>query len=126
MGVIDVMSDEAAYREVVIANRQGLHARPAHAFVTLANQFEAKIEIERNGERVDGKSILSILTLGAVQGTRLTLHVTGEDASSVLEALVQLVENGFAEEDLESDEEQGVESQSANRSSRSGGSPPGP
>jgi phosphocarrier protein HPr len=100
------MSERAATREVVIANRQGLHARPAHAFVTLANQFDARIEIERNGERVDGKSILSILTLGAVQGTRLVLHVRGQDAETALNSLVQLVEQGFADEDLETPEDE--------------------
>jgi phosphocarrier protein HPr len=95
------MAEPTATREVVIANRQGLHARPAHAFVTLANQFRAQIEIERDGERVDGKSILSILTLGAVRGTRLLLHVRGDDAEAALESLVQLIEHGFADEDLE-------------------------
>ena len=55
------MSGKSASREVTITNPQGLHLRPAHAFVTMANQFACKIEIEKNGERVDGKSILSIL-----------------------------------------------------------------
>jgi phosphocarrier protein HPr len=96
------MSEATATREVIIANRQGLHARPAHAFVTLATQFNSKIEIERDGERVDGKSILSILTLGAVQGTRLVLHVSGEDAEAAMESLALLVEQGFADEDCES------------------------
>ena len=91
------MSDHFAACNVTIVNPQGLHARPAHAFVTLASQFAARIEVEKDGERVDGKSILSILTLAAAQGTRLGLYATGSDAEVALQALARLVEQGFDE-----------------------------
>jgi len=76
----------------------GLHARPADLFVKLANRFSAKIWVSRgkNHESVDGKSILSILTLGAEQGTRLEIIATGEDAAAAVAALSELVEQGFA------------------------------
>jgi phosphotransferase system HPr (HPr) family protein len=93
------MTDQSRTREVTITNPQGLHARPAHAFVTLANQFHSHIEIIKDGERVDGKSILSLLTLAAVQGTRLALRATGDDAEQAINALVSLLEQGFDEPD---------------------------
>lgn len=86
-------------QEVTVTGAQGLHARPAHAFVTLAKQFASDIEVEKDGERVDGKSILSILTLVAVQGTRLTIRAAGSDAPQAVAALAQLFERGFDEDD---------------------------
>jgi phosphotransferase system HPr (HPr) family protein len=91
------MAEYSESKEVVICNPQGLHARPAHAFVTVASQFDAHVELHLNGEAVDGKSILSILTLGAAQGTRLTIRATGGDAREALAALSRLVEQGFEE-----------------------------
>lgn len=93
------MADQTAVRRVTVINPQGLHARPAHALVQLANKFEADIEIVKQGERVDGKSILSILTLAAVQGTQLVLRATGPDAEAALDALVELFEHGGALEE---------------------------
>jgi len=89
--------DKHCIRQVMVVNPQGLHARPAHGFVTLANQFQSQIEIIKDGERVDGKSILSILTLAAVQGTQLVLLATGADADEAIEALASLIEQGFDE-----------------------------
>jgi phosphocarrier protein HPr len=91
------MSGNHASRQVTVVNPQGLHARPAHALVTLASQFQSNIEIIKDGERVDGKSILSILTLAAVQGTRLELRAAGDDAVEAIEALVNLFQQGFDE-----------------------------
>lgn len=91
------MSEKSAIREVTIVNPQGLHARPAHAFVTIANRYHSQIEVIKDGERVDGKSILSILTLAAVQGTRLAVRATGADAVDAVDALAGLVEQGFDE-----------------------------
>lgn len=85
-----------AEKSVVISNPQGLHARPAELFARLALQFESTIEVIRDSHRVDAKSILHILTLGAAQGTELTLYAQGEDADAALEALVRLVESDFA------------------------------
>lgn len=82
-------------------NEQGLHMRPLDIFVRCANQFDAKIEVIRDTERADGKSILSILTLGAEKGTQLLIEASGQDAEGALAALVALVESGFAEDATE-------------------------
>lgn len=82
-------------------NEQGLHARPADLLVKLANRFEAKIELVKDHERVDGKSILSVLTLAAVQGTQLCIEADGRDAEAALEALSLLIEQNFDEEVVE-------------------------
>ncbi len=89
------MAEAVVSRTVVVSNQQGLHARPADLFVKLAGQFESKIEVIKDNERVDGKSILEILTLAARQGTQLTIEATGPDADNALEALAELVESGF-------------------------------
>ena len=93
------MTEMTASRTVTVMNPQGLHARPVDMFVKLANQFDSNIEVIKEGERVDGKSILSVLTLAAEQGTRLSIEATGHDANAALEALAELVESGFAEEE---------------------------
>ena len=86
-------------RVVVIRNKQGLHARPAEMFVRLASQFESKIEIVRDGRRVEARSIIDLLTLGAAQGTAADLGSEGSDAQEAVDALAELVENGFPQED---------------------------
>jgi len=77
---------------VVIANPQGLHARPADLFSRLASRFDSAVEVVKDGQRVDGKSILDVLMLAAVQGTTLTIVATGADASEAVEALARMVE----------------------------------
>jgi len=84
-------------RVVVVSNPEGLHARPAHALATAASRFRSNIEIIRNGEAADGKSILAILTLAATQGVQLTLRATGQDAVAALDALEELFVAGFGE-----------------------------
>lgn len=91
------MSEQVASRCVRIVNPQGLHARPADLFVRTANQFTSRIEVSKDGRRVDGKSILSILTLVAEQGCELALEAQGPDAQEALAALAELVEQGFFE-----------------------------
>ena len=82
---------------VTVLNPQGLHARPADLIVRQASQYESKIEIGKLGEWVDAKSILSLLTLGAAQGTELGLQVQGPDAEEAIQALKDLFEQGFNE-----------------------------
>ena len=82
---------------VTVTNSQGLHARPADMLVRLARQFEAEIELEKDGERVDGKSILSVMTLGAEQGTKIAIRAIGQDADEAVRALAQLIVSGFTE-----------------------------
>jgi phosphotransferase system HPr (HPr) family protein len=91
------MADKPSSRVVTVHSPQGLHARPAHMLVNLAKQYKSGIEIIRDGESADGKSILSILTLAAEQGVQLTIRATGEDADEALDALAELFDSGFRE-----------------------------
>lgn len=84
-------------RQVTVVNPQGFHARPAHLFVKLASSFQSQIEIIKGNEVVNGKSILDLLTLGAGNGTTLTLRANGPDAEAAVEALARLIEGGFGE-----------------------------
>ncbi len=92
------MSEQTSQRSVVVTNPQGLHARPADMFAKLANRFESRIELIKDSERVDGKSILAILTLAAVEGTTLCIEATGRDAEKAANALVELIAHNFAED----------------------------
>jgi phosphocarrier protein len=85
--------------EVVIANRLGLHARAAARFVHVANKFNSSISVLKEGSKVDGKSILGLLTLAAKKGTRLKLRASGDDAEQALSELAELVRTCFGEED---------------------------
>jgi phosphocarrier protein HPr len=86
-------------KRVTIINRLGLHARAAAKFVKLANRFKASVKIEKDGVQIDGKSILGILTLAAVQGAEITLTISGRDEKPAMKALVFLIENRFEEEE---------------------------
>ena len=86
-------------RKVTIINRLGLHARAAAKFVKLANRFKASVKIEKDGVSIDGKSILGILTLAAVQGTEITLKISGEDEIQAMKAMISLIDNRFEEEE---------------------------
>jgi phosphotransferase system HPr (HPr) family protein len=91
------MADGFVTRTVIVTNPQGLHARPADLFVKLACQYQSRIEVIKDGERVDGKSILNILTLAAVEGTQLEIVAIGPDAEAALDALAELVRTNFSE-----------------------------
>ncbi len=86
-------------KKVVIINRLGLHARAAAKFVKVANRFKSSVKIEKDGIQIDGKSILGILTLAAVQGTQIILKIAGADERATLKALISLIENRFDEEE---------------------------
>ena len=87
-----------ASREVQITNQRGLHARASAKFVNLASQIDAKIEVEKDGHRVCGTSIMGLMMLGAAMGDTIVIHVDGDDADEVLAKLVALVEDRFGEE----------------------------
>ena len=87
-------------RIVTVINPEGLHARPADMLVRTASKFTAEIMIGKDSELVDCKSILSLLTLGAAQGTELTLTAQGDDAAEALKSIGQLFDAGFDETDL--------------------------
>ena len=92
------MSDTTYTRTVTIVNSPGLHLRPAKLFVELASRFDCRIELVKDDMRIDGKSILSILTLGAAQGAQVSLLGTGPDSQAAVNALAALIESGFPEE----------------------------
>lgn len=83
--------------EVQVSNSLGLHARAAARFVHIANNFQAKITVAKEGVRVDGKSMLGLLTLAAPKGARLRLAADGVDEAEALEALAALVRDRFGE-----------------------------
>lgn len=91
------MSEIVVSKRVTVHNLKGLHMRPAGVFAELASQFESTIELVRDGHRVDGKSIMSIVTLVAEQGTELSIEARGPDADAALSALAELMESGFGE-----------------------------
>jgi phosphocarrier protein HPr len=91
------MPDTTASRTITLVNPQGFHARPAHKFMQLASGFQAEVLIIKGNEKINGKSILDLFTLGAQNGTTLTLQANGHDAQAAVDALAQLVENGFGE-----------------------------
>lgn len=91
------MSSSPVTKTVVVQHAQGLHARPAELVAREAMRFSSRVEIVRDSQRIDAKSILNILTLGATQGTQLSLEAVGEDAAQAVQALALLVEGEFEE-----------------------------
>jgi len=84
-------------RELSIRNRLGLHARAAAKFVQTASRFRSEVKIRKNGEEVDGKSILGILLLAAGRGSTVTVKANGEDESDALDAVQKLIDAKFDE-----------------------------
>jgi phosphocarrier protein len=87
-----------ASREVQISNQRGLHARASAKFVNLASEIDAVIDVEKDGHKVCGTSIMGLMMLGAGVGDTITIHVQGEQADEALARLVALVEERFGEE----------------------------
>ena len=88
----------AVSRQVEITNQRGLHARASAKFVNLASQIDARIEVEKDGNRVCGTSIMGLMMLGAAKGDFIVLHVEGDAPEQALQQLVALVEDRFGEE----------------------------
>ena len=88
----------AISREVRITNQRGLHARASAKFVNLASEIDAKIDVEKDGQKVCGTSIMGLMMLGAGVGEMIVIHVEGDDADEALAKLVALVEERFGEE----------------------------
>ena len=88
----------AVTQQVRIDNKRGLHARASAKFVNLASEIDAKVEVEKDGHRVCGTSIMGLMMLGAAMGDSIVIHVEGEQAEAALERLVELVEDRFGEE----------------------------
>ncbi len=82
-------------RELTITSPLGLHARPAALFVKTASRFDCEVHVERDGLRVNGKSIMGVMMLAAEQGAVLLVETDGEDAEACLDALTELIAAGF-------------------------------
>ena len=85
-------------KTVELCNKRGLHARASAKFVTLASQIDAQVEVEKDGTKVCGTSIMGLMMLGAAMGDSIVIHVEGDQADAALAQLVDLVEGRFGEE----------------------------
>lgn len=92
------MSTHPVTRAVIIVNSEGLHARPADMLARTALRFRSQIRVQCRSERVDAKSTLNLLVLGATQGTEIIIEAEGDDAEEAVETLATLVAGGFIEE----------------------------
>lgn len=91
-------SGEKLEKEVTIVNRLGMHARPAAMFVRIASRYRSEIWVEKEGERINGKSIMGLMMLAAGQGSKLRIQCEGPDAERAMEELEQLIAGRFSEE----------------------------
>ncbi len=101
MGLLNRRSAGAGQKiekEITIINRLGLHARPAANFVRIANRYRSEVWVEKEGERINGKSIMGLMMLAAGQGSKLTIHCEGADADKVMEELEELIQRKFDED----------------------------
>jgi len=85
-------------KELTIINKSGIHARPAAMFVKIANRFGCDIFVEKDGEKINGKSIMGLMMLAAGPGSKVTLHVKGTDAAAAITELEALVQRKFDED----------------------------
>ena|SRR5947208_12330074 len=85
-------------RDLVVTNKLGVHARPAAMFVKIANRFESEIFVEKDGETVNGKSIMGLMMLAAGPGSKLSVRACGQDASQAVNELEALLERKFDED----------------------------
>ena len=84
-------------KEVVINNQIGLRARPATFFIQKANSFKSALSVEREDRRINGKSLLGVLSLGIVKGMSITIIADGADEEEAIEGLATLIDTGFNE-----------------------------
>lgn len=85
-------------RELVIMNKLGIHARPASMFVRVASRFHADVYVEKDGETVNGKSIMNLMMLAAGPGSRIRIHAEGADAAQAVAEIERLVKSKFDED----------------------------
>ncbi len=88
---------EPVFAEVTICNEKGLHARVSAAFVKCANQFDAEIEVTKDGQTVGGTSIMGLMMLAASQGSSILIEANGSERDAALKALIELIEAKFHE-----------------------------
>ena len=94
------MAEHTRTATITISNRLGLHARPAMAFVDVANRYHSDVQVRKTGsdEVVDGKSIMQMMMLAATQGTQLNIHISGPDADALMQEIEALAARNFDEE----------------------------
>ena len=103
MGLLYRKSSRAApaqklEKELTVVNRLGLHARPAAMFVRIASRHRAEVWVAKEGEEVNGKSIMGLMMLAAGQGSKLRIRCDGPDADKAMEELEELIKAGFKED----------------------------
>jgi phosphocarrier protein HPr len=85
-------------KELQVSNKLGIHARPAAMFVKIASRFKCNIFVEKDGETVNGKSIMGLMMLAAGPGSKLKVHAEGSDAAEAIAELEALLDRKFGEE----------------------------
>ncbi len=103
MGLLNRRSAGAARgqkieKEITVINRLGLHARPAAMFVRIASRYRSEIWVEKEGEQINGKSIMGLMMLAAGQGSKLLIRCEGPDADRAMEEIEELINRRFNEE----------------------------
>jgi phosphocarrier protein len=91
-------SENDVIKELIVQNKLGVHARPAALFVKTANRFECEIYVEKDGETVNGKSIMGMMMLAAGPGSKLQVHARGQDAGKAVLELEALLKRKFDED----------------------------
>ena len=86
-------------KKLEIKNKLGLHARAAALLVQTVNKFSAQVNVSKDGQTADGRSIMGVLTLAATQGSKIQIEANGEDAEKVVKALEKLLDNRFNEDE---------------------------
>ncbi len=90
---------DTRHLSLTMVNRRGLHARAAAKFVKTAERFACEIEVSKDGQNVNGRSIMGLLMLAAAPGCVIDVRITGEDADAAAQQISMLVSNGFGEDD---------------------------
>ena len=103
MGLLNRRSSGAARgqkieKEITIINRLGLHARPAAMFVRIASRYRSEIWVEKEGEQINGKSIMGLMMLAAGQGSKLLIRCEGPDADKAMVEIEELIQKKFNED----------------------------
>lgn len=91
------MAEDTFKKKFIIKNKLGLHARPAALFVQTANRFDCDVEVRKGRERVNGKSIMGIMTLAAGASSTLIVTTSGKDAAAAMEEISKLIAGNFGE-----------------------------
>lgn len=91
------MSEVEIVKKFIIKNKLGLHARAAAVFVRLTSKFDSKVLVRKGDFEIDGKSILGVLSLAAINGTEIELAISGSDADDAMNQIGELIKSGFGE-----------------------------